>query len=385
MHHHIVSTFRRPRLARASLATALLMTAAACGSSADSNAGGGTTDPAFLADAKAAYTEATTIPSTWQGPTEPVKVAKNLDVTLIQCDARLSGCVAPLDEIEKVGQKYGWSSKTQDAGSDPAKANQQIVSAVDSGSDVIFVVGLDPLLIQQGLAAADKAGIPVILGEGGTSSPNPVVDPEGKPWVTVDVAPPYPAMGQAAANYIITDSDGKGSALLVTSKELRGTALHIDAAAARLKECAGCTSETINVSPANVGTTVADDIVAYVRSHPEVGYIYVGYDPIAAVAIPALQKAGMAGRVKVIGILGSAQNVQMTREGLQAGDMAFDLRYTGYAMVDQAFRALAGVELSEPNGENVPWYFLTKENPPEGDTWFAPFDYIGEYSKIWTS
>lgn len=367
-----------------SLGLLLCVTLGACNRSVDSDdsEGTGSTSQTVLDEAAKAVEAQSTVPTEWEGPTEPVQVVKDLEITLMPCDARLIGCVIPLTAVEGIGADYGWTSKTLDPASDPNKANQQMQGAIAGGTDVIYMVGWDPLLLQPGLAAAEEADVPVILAEAGLSSPNPEADSGGKPWTTVDVSPDYQENGVAAANLIIHDSKGEGDALLLTSKEFRSTQLHINAAADRLKDCAGCSSETISISPANVGTTMADQVVTYVRAHPDLGYIYVGYDPMAAVLVPALEKAGLS-KVKVIGILGLPQNIALVREGKQFGDVASDLYYTGYAMVDQTFRTLADQPLAEPHGENVPWYLVTEDNVPDSDDFTVPIDYAGEYKKIW--
>jgi ABC-type sugar transport system substrate-binding protein len=118
-----------------------------------------------------------------------------------------------------------------------------------------------------------------------------------------------------------------------------------------------------------------------------VNWIYSGYDPQEVFIIPALEQAGLDEQVQISSVLGEAPNLEFIRKGqVQASDVAWDQHYTGWAMIDQVLRQLAGQPLAEPANENVPEQLLTKENLPEASSeayTATEVPYEEEYLKLW--
>ena len=114
----------------------------------------------------------------------------------------------------------GWDVTVVDGGGNPSKQNSAILDAVSAGSKVIVLVAVDPAAVQLGLKAAKDAGVLVVSGSNGIDTPNPVVKPaENALWVAFDVGPYYGALGNAAAEWIIKDSNGKGNIAVFSDKE----------------------------------------------------------------------------------------------------------------------------------------------------------------------
>jgi ABC-type sugar transport system substrate-binding protein len=118
-----------------------------------------------------------------------------------------------------------------------------------------------------------------------------------------------------------------------------------------------------------------------------VNYIYSAYDPQEQFIVPALEQAGLAEQVKISSVLGEAPNIEFIRKGqVQASDVAWDQHYTGWAMLDQLLRQLAGQPLSKPLNENIPQQLITAENlPPQSSEAFIATEvpYEQEYLKLW--
>ena len=327
-------------------------------------------------------------PTEWEGPTEPVKALKGLKLAAISCDAKLGGCTETVKSMQKVAEEeLGWSVKFYDGQSNPKVWNEDIIQAVNEGVDAIGISSMDPLLIQQGLAEAEKAGIPVINSNSAGWEPNPVTPSNGKPWPFAGIDMSFTEAGEASANWVIADSGGKANILVTTDETHDAVKAHVAAFEQKISEsCPECSMDTMTTSTQTVTTQVPAEIVAYLRAHPEVEYVYAAYDPLAFFAIPAIQQAGMAEKVKVIGILGEAANLELIRKGeVQATDIAFDQHYSGWAMIDQTLRELNGDPLSKPMGENVPWQLIDKENvpPPSKEGFRAEFNYPAEFRKVW--
>lgn len=325
-------------------------------------------------------------PTAYEGPTEPVKPpAKPLKVALIACDDALRGCVTPLEAAEEAVKKLGWTTTSYDGKSDPNVQNQAFLNAVASGAEAIIETSMNPNLIQQGLEAAKKAGVPVISASAGYSEPNPTLKFPGKISPIFDVSQDVPAEGEQVANWIINDSGGSGGVLLVSDPAYTLPTVFIENTKKRLEEaCSGCTVDSINISGTQLATTGPTQLVGELKSNPDLEYVVAPYDPAAAAFVPALAQAGLT-NIKMCSELGLQENVKFIREGqIQACDAAWDNRYMGYATVDQLLRYLAKQEPSKPLGENIPYVLLEKSNlPEEGEDWTAEFPYVEKFLKLW--
>lgn len=372
----------------ATLLTALSVTvlAAGCGSSDDNAAGqasgGGANTSAELESAR------TTSPAEFQGPTEPVAPpSKPLSIGIVTCSSQLSGCVSPANGIADAAKSLGWSARIYDGGGTPQKQNAAMLDAISAGADVIATTAIDPNLVQQGLQAAKKADVLVVSGSNGIDSPNPVAEPEsGKLGYAFDVAPDYAALGEKAAQWIIGDSGGKANVAVFSDPQFPSVVAFERGLRQGLDACGDCTvSDSQEFNGTQVGTTLGNQTTGYLRSNPDVDYVFSPYDPAAAAQVTAIAQAGMANRVKIVGVLGSQQNLEFIRQGqVQAADAAYDNRYMGYMVVDGILRTLADQPLFEPHGGNLPFVIIDETNVPEaGQDWLAGFDYTSAFAELW--
>jgi len=134
-----------------------------------------------------------------------------------------------------------------------------------------------------------------------------------------------------------------------------------------------------------IASSLGPQTVDYVRTHPNVDYLYSPFDPPAAAQVQALQTAGLGKNVKIVSALGNAQNLQFVKAGqVQAADAAYDNTYMGFAIVDQSIRLLNKQPLIEPAGEGLPFQVLDKTNLPTGEgSWTAPYDYQSKFIALW--
>jgi ABC-type sugar transport system substrate-binding protein len=325
-------------------------------------------------------------PPQWAGPTEPVKPpSQPLKLALISCSSALHGCVTPTIGAAEAAKALGWTSQTFDGGGTPATANSVILNAVASGADAILFTSINPTLIQQGLNAAKKAGVPVISASSGSSEPNPTVKPPaGSTWPLLDVSQSFVETGRQMADWIIKDSGEEANVLVLTDKEYSSGVSQAGAVDEFNKRCPKCELSTFNFTGTQVTTTLPGQVTGYLRTNPDVEYVVTPYDPSAAAIVPEMLQAGQTD-VKLCGLLGDQQNLEFIREEqIQTCDAGYDNYYAGWAMVDQLLRKLAGRPFSKPLGEEVPSVLLTKENLPEsGDDWKTPIPYQAEYEKLW--
>lgn len=386
--HPIVGSIR---FAPAAVAIASSLALAACGSSsssssasASSSAGSGSSSGNTSSLEQQARTA---FPTSYQGPTAPAKAPKNISIAVITCSSQLSGCVSPSVGVQDAARSLGWSVHVYDGGGTPQKQNAAMLDAISSGAKVIANIAIDPNLVQQGLQAAQKAHVLVVSGSDGIDTPNPVEGPQGgKLGYRFDIGPDYAALGKKAADWIIGDSGGKANVGVFSDKEFPSVIAFQNGLLAGLKTCHGCTISPLQeFNGTQVGTTLGNQTTGFLQSNPSVDYVFSPYDPAAAAQVTAIATAGMAHRVKLVGVLGSQQNLNFIRHGqVQAADAAYDNRYMGYMIVDGVIRTLDKKPLFTPHGGNLPFVVLDKSNlPSPGADWTASFDYPAKFTALW--
>lgn len=339
-------------------------------------------------DGQALIEEATTsTPADFSGPDTPVAAPKDVKVGVITCLSILSGCVSPAKGAQEAAKTLGWQVRVFDGGGTPDKQNAQMLNALSWGADIILNIAIDPNAVQDGLRAAQRAGVPVGAGSNGLASPNPTIQPSsGKLGYAFDVSPDYAALGKKTAQWIIGDSGGKANILVYSDKTFPSVLALQKGLLEGLKECSGCTVQPLEYFTGNqVAQVLPQSVVSQLRSKTEVNYVFLPYDPAAAAVVPAIDQAGFGQRVKLVSVLGSEENVNFVREGrVQVADAAYDNLYMGFAMLDQAARLLTKADIVEPQGENLPFVVLDQTNAPDsGADWHASFDYATKFSELW--
>jgi len=326
-------------------------------------------------------------PATFQGPTDAAKAPKNIKVAIIPCAAAFHGCTSPADAAAEAAKAIGWTVTQYDGGGDQQKQNAAMLDAVSAGANVILLMAIDPNFVQLGLAAAKKAGIPVLSGTDSTNTPNPVIKPTGDNLnYVLDVSPSLVEVGHRMADWTIADSGGKANVLIIKADEFPSVRAENQGQVEGLKACSGCVIQPfLSTTSAQVATTLGQQVVGYLRSHPEVNYVLGPFDPADVFIVNAIAQAGLGDRVKVVAELGDGQNLDFIRnKRVQVADAAIDNTYIGYAVIDQAIRVLNKQPVIEPNGENVPFQMLDETNlPPPGTDWRASYDYKSAYLKLW--
>lgn len=334
--------------------------------------------------------EATEVtPSKYEGPTEPAPAKPGTKIAAISCAQTLQGCAEIAEGIEEAAQVAGIDEKTFDGQGETTVQNKQILNAISWGADAIILEAIDPTTVQTGLAAAEKAGIVVGGAVNGTNSPNKTrTPPAGDVWTSYDVGIDYKLAGEYEASWIIADSEGKANTVVYGTKEFPALPPQTEGVMKKLEECEGCTTDgPIDFLSSQIATNLGEEVVGYIRTHPDVEYVFCPYDPAAPAMVTAIETAGLAGQVKLVSLLGNEQNLEFIRnEEVQAADGSYDELYVGFAAVDQALRVLDGQKPFEPQGENIPFQLVDSTNlPPEGQAYTAPFEFRPEFEKLWSN
>jgi ribose transport system substrate-binding protein len=322
----------------------------------------------------------------WPGPTTPAKAPKGIKVGIIPCGVQFRGCNAPALGAAEAAKALGWTVTSYDGAGTQEKQNAAILDALSSGADLILTTAIDPNFMQLALSKAKDAGVPVVSSSAGTDTPNPVIKPsgDGLKYVT-DVGTDFMGVGRALGDFAVKESGGKANVVVYEDEEFPSAVASGVGFVEVLKKCAGCKVSEYQKFTASQIATVGQMVVGYLQTHPDVDWVYAPYDPSAAVMVNAIVQAGLQDKVKLVSIVGSAQNIDFIREGrVQVADGAFDNFYMGWAQVDQAIRVLDKQPLIEPNDEGTPYAVITKDNlPAPGGEYATPVDYRAMFMKLW--
>jgi ribose transport system substrate-binding protein len=171
--------------------------------------------------------------------------------------------------------------------------------------------------------------VPVVSSSAGTDTPNPVITPAsgGLKYVT-DVGTDFPAVGRGLGDFTVKDSGGKANVVVYEDDEYPSAVASLRGFVDTIKKCPGCkVSDIVKMTASQIGS-VGQMVVGYLQTHPDVDWVYAPYDPAAAVMVNAIVQAGLQDKVKLVSIVGSAQNIDFIRQGrVQVADGAYDNIY----------------------------------------------------------
>lgn len=315
----------------------------------------------------------------WNGPTQPVPPPKHLSVAIIECDATLGGCRVPAEGAAEAARKLGWSAQVLDGQGQSQRFNQLMSNAVAQGVNAIIADGIDPNLASQGLAAARAKGIPTIsLSEGAAPSPK---------GFNIDISGNTSQLGTDLGSYVVAKSGGKANVLQLADNEYVTAMNQTNAFRKVMEKCGGCTLQpTMNFISSDVSTSLQGRLISYLQTHPGINWIDSPYDPAVTGAIcPALQRAGLANKIKVVSMLGLQANLQLIqKQQCQVVDATWPQLWNGWAGVDQLIRILDKKPTFTPADENLPLVLLDREHmPPNGDYEGGNVDFRAHYLKLW--
>lgn len=251
------------------------------------------------------------------------------------------------DTMESIAGQVGMDFTIYANEGQPSQWVQGMNAAIAANPDIIVLnTAPDPRLLQPQLQAAKDAGIPVVVTHFyDDSSPVPPDCDGCAAGVTALVTAPFYVAGEAAANWVIQDSQGTANILVIGAEDALpspGTIVKIQETFAN--NCPGCTVKVINIPIADWNTKTQGEVQSALTADPSITYVYPLYDAMVAGAVPAVETVGRADSVKVLSYNGSPYVLEFIQNGnIAAMDVGEDTVGIGYANMDQAFRILLGL------------------------------------------
>lgn len=367
------STFHR-QAAAATTGLAVVALLAACSSQAsDSGATAAKGTGAGGPVVSAAVSSAAAAQTTWPGPDTAIVPPPGKKVVAITCGSQGYGCVQGAQGVAAAGKAVGWNVQIVDGKGDPSVWNASVVQAVTDKADGIVLAAINPALVQDGLARARAAHIPVIV----EFLPRSVA-PGADGYVTTDHA----AGGKTLADWIIADSDGKAKVLMLDEPEFPELVARGDAIRDELKTaCPGCS--IVDSAKFSIGT-MAEQLPGLVttalQSHSDISYVLAPFDSSGTFAAQGIRDAQRTGIALVSGE-GDPDGLNRVRTGVQAADLATVPAWAGWAAVDQLARLFQHKPVQD---YSLPQRLFTKSDAPPGSSgWPGDLDYAAKFRSIW--
>ncbi len=381
---------RRPirRLAALAVAVAIAAALAACGSSSSSSS---TTSASNAADASAASGGVATAQAKLkQYEATPTKIIQTQSLTsppsagksLVMLGTTDPGNVVIQKGLKELATLAHWSYSQ--ISYDPANIgsfNAAIDTAVTKHPDYVA-----------------EAGLPV------TSQALQKVQSAGAKWVItavcpVTVKPPIigasngcsndAEMGRVLAYYFVSDSGGKGNAVIEHVAAYPVLTAFTDAFTATVKSlCPACKTQIVDITIPDLSAgKIPSRMVSALKTNPDANYLVFDYGPFAEGINSALNAAGLGGKVKIIGQAADAGAIAALKSGQQAAWTGFDPGYQPYAMFDAMFRDQAGLPINQTEQALQPTQILTKSNINsvniQNGFWSEPADAPSQFKALW--
>jgi ribose transport system substrate-binding protein len=374
-------------IATAAFALAL----AACGSSSSSSTSSGSSGSSGSANAAAtsssgsastsaaaaALTPYKTLPSTIN-ITTPLNSAPPKGKTIVMLGTNNPSNVIIQQGLSKLAKMAGWnySLVTYDP-ANPGTFTQAETTALAKHPQYLVEAGL-PLTASQ-LAMAKNAGAKWILDSVYPVSVTPPVIGQ------VDSYGQDALMGKIIADYFVSDSGGKGNAVIehvpsypILDGFTTGFANEVKA------QCPSCKMSTTNITiPDLVAGKASGELVSALRSNPSANYLVFDDGPFADGITSALSAAGLNGKVKVIGEAADTAGIAALKNGSEAAWTGFDPGYQAYEDMDIAFRDAEGITIPVSQEAVQPTQLLTKDTIGSTTNWSAPTDAQAQFLKLW--
>jgi ribose transport system substrate-binding protein len=359
---------------------ALVVGVSACGSSSDKGSNGGTAASSAPAAAKVQAP-----------PTQPpsdIQVSQALakkppagkKVVFLQC--ALPACSRYVRGWKEATAALGWAADIQVFKPDaPGAALQQ---AITQHPDYIAITGIPAAALKPQLAAAQRAGIPVI------SCATP--DKPSSGGYAAECGGTLAGDADYLARWAINDSGGKAKLLGVTIPQYPVLNTETDWLKAHLTSmCSGCSYSQLDVSVQDVVSgAVPQKLVAYLQSHPQINYVFFTFNDLTRGVPTALRTAGLTSKVKLIGAAGDASIMKQIGGPQKAWTIAPNV-YSAWVMVDAMARLSVGEQLS-PAYQNAiytsPTWVVDRPNSakllaPTGYDWYGPQSFEDKFKKLW--
>lgn len=318
----------------------------------------------------------------WSTPPEKIPVSaehskpapEGLHIAYITCG--LPTCTTISNSVKAAAETLGWKFTALGTQPTPEAIKKAWQQAVRLKPDAVLASGFPSAVFAPELKQLKDMGVGVFqcCAE----------DKEGNGIEMVVVTPEDETIqGEYIAAVAATFTEGKTpNVLFVNLPEFAAIQTQYPAFVKKLEEYApGAKQAKIDIPNSAIGTTSADRIVSYLRSHKDVNFVALSQDALSAGLPAALKAAGL--EVPFSGDGGGPQPRELVASGQQAASVEFPIDQVFWTMVDGVVRWKNGESL-DPDREALkppPYFIVTKDNVKTPSS-IVP-DLKEQYSQLW--
>jgi ribose transport system substrate-binding protein len=334
------------------------------------------------ANIAALLTEPASIPATAPLPRAP---QKGIKVAFLTCSAAACSLLNP--GFTAAAKALGWDPTVITYNS--ATPGQAVQQAINAGYKYIATTSITLSTITPQVQQAKAHGVALF---GAYTDDTPSGTSNGLYGVAQNGAGDL-RTGAMMADWLIGNSGGQANVVYVSIPLFPSLVGQGQGAQAELaKLCPGCAFATLPVSVTQLGAgQVPAAIVAYLRSHPSVNYLYLSFQDLDAGVAAAIKAAGLSGKVKIVGTEGQASQLQEVVNGQELMWSVLPEPYVMWVVVDWMARLSEGVltpaSLSATD-EGVAFIVdtpakATAQLSANGGNWPGPTNYQSQFKQLW--
>jgi ribose transport system substrate-binding protein len=260
--------------------------------------------------------------------------------------------------------------------------NQAIAQKVDL---IVLQCGVEAKLLGPQMAAAKKAGIPVI------DTHHDALGTPPQYGLTAKVNVASHQQLALVADWTIADAGGKVNGLIITSDEVSpAKGIRQALVDEYAKTCgSGCKTRVVNVPIVDWGTKIQTAVQSALIADPSINYVLPIFDGMSQFAVPGIVASGKKGKVKIATSDGSPFVLKDIQDkNVVVMDIGKSPAWAGYANMDQAMRILAGQPPLPPATLYYPYRIWDSTNvaqagnPPSYDKGYGQ-SYVSGYKALW--
>jgi ribose transport system substrate-binding protein len=364
----------------------------ACGSSgggsSSSSSGTATTEPASSEGGEAAGSDvqAEAAKLVEEAETVPAKVPESVPLEnpppkgktlawLSSGDATSETYAGPIKEATEA---LGWNFKEFRGGFAPEDITNAMNEVVASKPDAFMAISTPYSILKPYFEQFKSENVPVVM----CCEVNVPKDPLVKMILDSSHAE---GAGKKSADWIIAEGGEQESVAYLTTKDFEILNYFGAGFENELKRLDPSVEYgEIEVSAADIGKpTIGTTVVSYLRAHPNVKYVGVGFGLLATGLPAALQAAGL-NDVKLVALIASPESLEAIRKGNENWGAAVETGPEwGIWGVSVLIRAMNGEKIG--NETQYPEPLLTEKNiPPPGEAYPVVIpDALEQYEKLW--
>jgi ribose transport system substrate-binding protein len=381
------------RIAVAGLAATILI--AACGSTSNNSSNTASSSPSSSsASASATASSATALvptppeaPLTTDPITQPLKAAPAKNKTLVWLACNLPSCQGDLSlGYKQAAAALGW--KFIQINYTATNPGPQVQQALNDNPSYIAITGVPPVAFAAEDAEALKRHIPIVSCFD-TTVPDPA---KNGVYMQCLNTTGYGDEANQLTAWTTNQSHGKANVAVINVPDY--PILNSETASVQAgykKDCPGCTVSVMDLSLADVSSgQAASKIIAYLQAHPSVNYVQATFaDPTDG--LPQLLKAaGMASRVKLVGVEADPPALKGIENGSVAAFTNQPMVFIGWENVDALARISEGMPLApyENTGDDPTWVVDSASQASTllaqpSQQWAGPAGFQQQFEKLW--